>query len=250
MSKTTKNEEPYDGILDEQAETFAHLNLWQRINHVRDECTPVAKDKEVGSGNFAYKVATHEDLNKMLRPLLVKYGLVDFVSIHERSIVDTGKKQGQKLLPVLRYEGQYIYTVQNIDAPDDNVAILVEGHGEDAGDKGPGKATTYALKTGRSKMFSVTTGEDEEGRIAEEQIQQPKLEVLTDEQADYLIEMVDTYWGDDGEEFLKRFGEHILQNTYGVASIIEIPRRHYEHALKQLENQAKRDGKVEVDGTL
>ncbi len=223
------------------------LNLWQRISAVRDECTAVAKAKTVGVGDYSYKVATHEDVNNMLKPLLVKYGLVDFLSLTEREIVDTTKRQGQKQLPVMNYRGRYEYTVINIDDASQSATIKVEGHGEDAGDKGPGKATTYAFKTGRAKMFSITTGEDEEGRISDDQLVIPTAEPITNEQFDILFQMIDEYWGDDAEKFLERFGSHILDATYGVKALIEVPRIHFEHCKKQIHNQAKREGKVEEE---
>ena len=224
------------------------LSIWDRVIGVRAELKAVAKDKQVGEGRYAYNVATHEELNKHLKPLLCRWGLVDYVKLTSREMVDTTKRQGkEKNLPVMRYEGQYDYVL--VTANGDELVVPVEGHGEDANDKAPGKATTYAFKTGRRLMFSVSTGEDEEGRN-EDQTTRVPVETLTNEQFSQLQQFVDECWGDDEAEFLERFGKVILKGTYNVEALIEVPSAHFEHVKKQLQNQAKRENRLPEDEAL
>lgn len=215
------------------------MNLHQRINAVRADCTAVAKNKQVGTGSYAYDVATHEDVNNMLKPLLIKYGLIDDVSLWKRKIVDTGKRQGKNQNPVIRYEGRYRYTVTNIDTPEQQISIFVEGHGEDAGDKAPGKATTYAFKTGRAKMFSITTGEDEEGRISDDQLVNADNVPLEPEHLDALLHLADELFGDDADEKVQAMCEKI----FNVEKVSMIPHKFSEQAQNLLKNQAKRESK-------
>lgn len=236
--KGTVNEIQSETTEDQEV---TNLNLWQRINGVRSEVRAVAKDKQVGDGNFAYNVATHEGVNNMLRPLLVKWGLVDYVDLHKRTIVDTGKRYGKSQNIVIRYEGRYKYIVVNVDNPDEKTELMVEGHGEDAGDKAPGKASTYAIKTGRNKVFAITTGEDEEGRIADDQLSKPGMEPMDPEQLDELLRFADELFGEDADEKVERMCDKI----FDVKKAAEIPAKHYDHAMSLLKNQAKREGKIE-----
>ena len=52
----------------------------------------------------------------------------------------------------------------NMDNPEEKVTHSVFAHGMDGGDKGPGKAHTYAMKLMLVKGFGIETGEDEESR--------------------------------------------------------------------------------------
>lgn len=228
-----------------QTEEPAPLNLWQKISAVRNLVSTVPKDKTIGFGDNAYKVATHEGVNMMLRPLLVDYGLIDYVSLVSREIIDTGIRVGKRELPLMRYQGRYEYTVGDTDVCkiDDEGAgfqalrIQVEGHGDDTGDKGPGKAMTYAIKTGRSKVFSVTTGEDEEGRQSEEDFVDLRNSPLKPEQLDSLIKKADELFGSDALSKL----ESLATKLFGVKAAKDIPAEHAAGAMSALEKQAKRE---------
>lgn len=239
----TKKKDAVSEIQQEEPTAINDLNLWQRINGVRSEVRAVAKDKEVGYGDNAYNVATHEGVNNMLRPLLVKWGIIDFVALDKRKIVDSGKRFGKKENIVIRYEGRYAYVVVNIDKPEEREVFMVEGHGEDAGDKAPGKASTYAIKTGRNKMFAITTGEDEEGRIADDQLQKPGMTPMDPQQLDELLRRADDYFGDDADEVIKRMCEKIFEVDKAAA----IPAQYHEQAMNLLKNQAIREKRIEDD---
>jgi hypothetical protein len=220
------------------------VGLWQKINKVRANVTAVAKDKQVGHGDNQYSVATHEGVNKMLRPLLVEFGLVDFVSLRSKEIVDTTIRYGKNSMPLMQYRGQYDYTVVDIDTGD-LINIMVEGHGDDTGDKGPGKATTYALKTGRAKMFSITTGEDEEGRLDETQVVNQEAITVKPDQIDAILQKADELFGDKADSVLAR----MCDKVFTVTDVKHIPAIHFQQALNLLQNQHDREqGKKDTVG--
>jgi len=211
------------------------LNIWQRIIWVRQNLPNIQKDKDV---NGQYKVITHENINTFLRPLLNQAGLVDDISEQKMNVIDSGKRLGNGS-PIMHCRGRFIYTLTRADKPDEQRSIIVSGYGEDAGDKGPGKAQTYAFKAGRTKMFSIAAGDNEEGRIPDDKILSgPR---ISKEQVSDLLEKADEFFGDDSEKVLAR----LCDVVFDVKHINLVPADGFEAAMNNLHNKAKREGKVE-----
>jgi hypothetical protein len=83
-----------------------------------------------------------------LHPYLVKYRLLAIPTV--KSSVQDGNRTIQEV----------IVCIVNIDVPTEQVYISTYGHGVDPGDKGPGKALSYAFKIACLKAFALETGED------------------------------------------------------------------------------------------
>lgn len=104
----------------------------------------------------------YDEVISVLKPLLVKYGIVVMVDF----LADTSRANGK---------GNYIY-----EAYFDIHYICVEdgsrhtskivSHSMDAGDKAPGKAITYAAKISHVKVFGFETGENDESRAEEKNV--------------------------------------------------------------------------------
>lgn len=246
--------EPDDGVENKNKEVVeppvsaepASPNLWQRINAVREEIRAVAKDKTIGDGNFAYDVTTHDAINTELRPLMAKQGLVDYLGSHEVEVVDTGIKYGKqdRLRPLLQHRGEYRYIIVNCDDPDDRLEIPATGWGEDAGDKGPGKASTYAFKEARKKLFSISSSKDgEESRINEENIHPPEYERLSARDIDEILVLADDLFDEKADYAIKQMVEKVFNLTH----IADIPADQLPIALQRLKNTAKREEKKAAD---
>lgn len=137
------------------------LNIFQRVNAVRTAISYVKKDKEVtGAG---YMAVTHDAVTAAIRPSLIEHGIVVIVSLVSSRVADTGATTG-KGVPYIRYEGTYDVSFVNCDTPDDRIVSRIESHAVDQGDKAPGKAISYSVKYAILKLFSLETGEDDEGR--------------------------------------------------------------------------------------
>lgn len=133
-------------------------NIHQRVLGIMSELHYIEKgDKTV---NGAYRFVSHDQAAAKVHPLLVKYG-VTIIPTTEESIQD-GNRTTVKL----------IMTFVNVDMPSDNFSTRWIAHGIDGGgtnkdgraipigDKGPGKAISYAYKYGLLKTFCLETGED------------------------------------------------------------------------------------------
>ena len=96
---------------------------------------------------------------------LIDQEIVMLVSQQSKGEHYDGKtKSGTDLI---RFEAVYDITFLCADKPEDCHTISIEGHGEDYNDKAPGKAISYATKTGILKTFMIVTGENDEERLEE-----------------------------------------------------------------------------------
>ena len=155
-------------------------NIYQRINEVMKQEIYVKKGS-AGQG----KGAEHDEVIALLVPHLVANGIVIEVS----KATDSRSRATAK--GVYIFECDYNVSYVNVDEPKDRITVLIEAHAMDAGDKGPGKAMTYAAKTAHLKVFSIETGESDEGRyevlndaIGEEEINK-LIPLLCDENGRY-----------------------------------------------------------------
>lgn len=148
------------------------LNVYQRINLCREEVTYVRKDKEVstGAGGGKYKAVTHDAVVATARKSLIKNGVIVVPSLISEEFEPQGQKwsaEAKQLIPssMRIYKAIYDISFINEDKPDDKLTLRFSAHGQDTGDKGPGKAVTYATKAAILKVLLLETGEDEEGRL-------------------------------------------------------------------------------------
>lgn len=140
-------------------------NIYQRINAVMQEVEYVQKDKAVSGGGTSYKAVTHDQAVSVLRKSLVKNGIVinpvqvsgEFLEMRNLNATPNPIKMGL-------YTGSYDIYFVNMDNPEDKVCLSVQAHASDNGDKAPGKAMTYAVKTAMLKQFTLETGENDESR--------------------------------------------------------------------------------------
>lgn len=141
------------------------MNIYQRINAVMKEVEYVQKDKAVSGGGANYKAVTHDQAVSVIRKSLVKNGIVikpvqvagEFLEMRNMNATPNPVKMGL-------YSGSYDVFFINIDDPQDSSCLSVQAHASDNGDKAPGKAMTYAVKTAILKQFTLETGENDESR--------------------------------------------------------------------------------------
>ena len=150
------------------------LNIYQRINAIMKKGVYLKKGS-AGQGTGAQ----YDELISVMTPLLSECG-----------IVITAEKKGDSRNRA-NAKGNYIFesdfTIHyiNIDNPDDRFSTVVESHAMDAGDKAPGKAITYATKISMLKVFGVETGDNEESRA-----DQKDINTINDEQQATLYQLM------------------------------------------------------------
>jgi len=125
-------------------------NVYQRIHGIMAELriiqmTGRLQFKQGGAGK---PVATHDDVTKAVYPMLVKFRVAVVPSL--KSYEQNGNRT--EIVETMRYV--------NIDDPKDFFEGDFLGYGVDSGDKGPGKATSYATKYAHLKTFVLETSED------------------------------------------------------------------------------------------
>jgi ERF superfamily len=126
--------------------TESLLNIHQKIIGIMSELDYIAKgDTKV---NGQYKFVSHDQVTAKIHPLLVKYGVTIIPTVEEVS------QEGNRTLVKL------VISFINADCPTDLFAVRFVGAGIDPGDKGIGKAISYAYKYALLKTFCLETGDD------------------------------------------------------------------------------------------
>jgi hypothetical protein len=121
-------------------------NIFQRLNAVMAEVDYIQKDQKKVAGQ--YRFVSHDSVTAALHGPMTKHGIACVPNI-------TGIKQDGN-----RTEIQLEVWFVNIDDPKDRFTVTYWGYGIDAGDKGIGKAVSYAFKYALLKTFCLETGDD------------------------------------------------------------------------------------------
>lgn len=124
-------------------------NIYQRMLGVMGDLDSVAKAetarvKTKAGGEYSYRFVSHDAVAAALHPLFVKHGIYPHFSVKSAVF------NGDTTLTVL---ARFV----NADSPDD--VIETEGVGIGQGDKGPGIAYSYAVKTILLKSLLLESGE-------------------------------------------------------------------------------------------
>lgn len=205
----------------EVAQLRPRLNIFQRINEVRKKANYAKKDKEVsGQG---YKAVTHDAITALVRNHLIEHGIVIVPRLISSVVTDIGKTKNGA--PVIRYSARYEIDFVNCDDPTDRLTVPGEAHANDSGDKAPGKATSYATKYAMLKLFSIETGENDEGRTETYE----SIEKISESQVADLAALLEDV-GADKAAFLKYIKADVLE---------DIPVRAYAQCVKLAEAKRK-----------
>ncbi len=201
---------------------MSDLNIYQRINAVMKDVDYVKKDKSVSGGGANYKAVTHDQAVSVIRAALVEHGVViqpvqikgEFLQMRDLNATPQPIKMGL-------YSGSYDIHFVNIDKPEERSTISVEAHANDNGDKAPGKAMTYAVKTAILKQFTLESGEDDESRAESSDVN-----FIDDEQQRILFGLLC-----DQQGMYTPKGQKIAR-AYKFSNLSEIKVKKYNEILK------------------
>lgn len=138
------------------------MNIFQRINAVLGEGKALEKTGKMDSSGGNYSFHQTDEVLSFLRPLLVKHGIHFSYSVvnHVVNMREIAGKHGP------RSERETIKSVAcrltNVEDGTDFFEGVEIGYGLDSQDKGPGKATSYAVKTWLLNTFMLRGQPDEE----------------------------------------------------------------------------------------
>jgi len=190
---------------------MSDLNIYQRINAVMKDCEYLQK-----KGAAQGKGIKYDEVIAMLREHLITHGVVMVVNQMSMEMVsEVGK---QKI-----YQGHYTMDLVNMDKPSELVQHSAFAHGMDGGDKGPGKASTYAMKIMLVKGFGIETGEDEESRSEKIEGDEPMPE---EKVAEIMKALKET------ESNVSKFC-----GLFGVSQVSEMQSRQYTRAMSAINSK-------------
>jgi hypothetical protein len=145
------------------------MNIYEKIQAVANEVRNIEKDLTVGSGSYAYKAVGDQAVTLAVKDAEKKYKLVSIpvsVDIINSEVIKTLDGNREKLT----YHDLIKMTVEFVDLekPESKVTVTSIGRGVDSGDKGPGKAMTYARKYALLNAYKIATGEDPDAEKSKE----------------------------------------------------------------------------------
>lgn len=121
-------------------------NLFQRILGVMSDLSHISKGDLKVNGQYTF--VSHDAVAAKVHPMLVKHGIcvVPTVLDYTQDANRTSVKLSVNFI--------------NADDPQEVFNVQYFGYGIDNGDKGPGKAISYAFKYALLKTFCLETGDD------------------------------------------------------------------------------------------
>lgn len=155
------------------------MNLYQKINKIKEGVGPIQKDVTVGTGRNSYQAMSHDAVLSAVNNLMIQNGVISYVS----NITDDTERSSWQAVdykgnPTTKFKTftkvKIIVTFVNADEPKEQIEVYTIGHADDPSDKAAGKAYSYAVKYAYLKLFGLKTGENDEQRIDYNQQQQPQ----------------------------------------------------------------------------
>jgi hypothetical protein len=148
------------------------LNLYQKIQAVSNKIKNIEKNMTVGKGNYAYKAVQDIDVTLEVKEAETKFGIVsipvkqELVKSDIIKIVKDGGGESIQYMDIVKMTLRII----NLEKTDEFIDVESFGRGLDPGDKGFGKASTYARKYALLNAYKIATGEDPDENKSKEQI--------------------------------------------------------------------------------
>ena len=201
-------------------------NLYEKIQLVSNEIKNIEKNMTVGKGNYAYKAVQDIDVTLEVKQAEAKYRLVSIPIKQElvkSEIVRVVKDGGGEAIQYMDIVKMTLRIV-NLDNTAEFVDVESFGRGLDPGDKGFGKASTYARKYALLNAYKIATGEDPDDTKSKEQAP-----VTVDEVKDAVINYMMTD---------SAFTQNIL-SYFNVGSTDDMNAKQFQLAYNNLKKKGK-----------
>jgi hypothetical protein len=149
------------------------LNIYEKIQAVSLDVNNVSKSMTVGQGNYAYKAVSDLQVTLSVKKSEAEFKIIS-IPIKQEIIKSEVIKYDKDGVPKIIIIDDIKMTVRFIDMEDTTQFIDVEsfGRGLDNGDKGFGKASTYARKYALLNAYKIATGEDPDSIHSEDLLNQ------------------------------------------------------------------------------
>lgn len=147
------------------------MNLYQRMSQITFDLQTVAKNLNVSTGSGkGYKAVSERDVIDAVKPLESRYGIYSYPYSRETlesAVIEKETQYGTTRSYYVRVKT--IYRFVNVDKPDEFIDMTVFSVGIDSQDKGDGKAMTYADKYALMKAYKISTGDDPDAKVSDEE---------------------------------------------------------------------------------
>jgi hypothetical protein len=146
------------------------MNLFEKIAEVSAKIRNIEKNTQVGTSSYGYKAVSDVDVVLAVKDAEKEFRLVSIPIKQElvsSEIVRTLNKDGKESLTHVDNIKMTLRIV-DLDEPTHFVDIESFGKGIDSGDKGFGKASTYARKYALLNAYKIATGSDPDEQKSEE----------------------------------------------------------------------------------
>lgn len=207
-------------------DTEIKKNLYEKIQLVSNEIKNIEKNMTVGKGNYAYKAVQDIDVTLEVKQAESKYRLVsipikqELVKSEIVRVVKDGGGEAIQYMDIVKMTLRII----NLDNTAEFVDVESFGRGLDPGDKGFGKASTYARKYALLNAYKIATGEDPDDTKSKEQTP-----VTVDEVKDAVINYMMTD---------SAFTQNIL-SYFNVGSTDDMNAKQFQLAYNNLKKKGK-----------
>ena len=137
------------------------MNLQEKIQAVATEIMSIEKDMTVGTEKYGYKAVSDFAVTKRVKEAEAKYKILSIPVRQEllhQEVIRVLDKEKEKIIYsfIVKMNTRFI----DVEKPGDYIDVETIGHGLDNGDKGFGKASTYARKYALLNAYKIATGED------------------------------------------------------------------------------------------
>jgi hypothetical protein len=134
-------------------------NLYAKIHKATYQMESLEKDMTVGSGNYEYKGLSESKVLNTVKGVFEDVGLIVVpidTEVQEHEILyKSYNKDKNRFMTQIKVK----WLIADIESGE-SMELSSVGNGADTGDKGSGKAMTYAYKSMLQKTFMMFSGED------------------------------------------------------------------------------------------
>ena len=138
----------------------AKTGLFKKIQEVSMKVMNIEKDMEVGTGSYKYKAVSDTQVTLAVKKAEKEAGIVS-IPVKQELVSSEVVKRVDKEKELLTYVDNIKLTLMIIDLESgESIEVESFGKGIDSGDKGFGKASTYARKYALLNAYKIVSGED------------------------------------------------------------------------------------------
>lgn len=148
---------------DSNLSDIACMNLFEKMQLVSLKIKNIEKNIEVGTGSSKYKATSDYDVVTAVKKAEAEYRIISIPQNVELLSSEVVKSAPDKngYVKITYVDNVRLTTLfVNLDNPTERIEVTSLGKGVDTGDKGFGKASTYARKYALLNAYKIATGED------------------------------------------------------------------------------------------